>query len=497
MGSPESKGESLPLGPFGYRLDLDANVDDAIRFPPSPHGMPILNPNDNLQLGNFFTQINSYESNDWAMPPYANSQPLNDGLFNSFAPDLLGHSTSFGPQFPPGFGSATITGQSPVNYRDSFTFVPDIPNTIPQSQHPPEFQLQPQLQPTPNPTRVQQPRQSLHNQRNLQRLAEQNAHTDAAASLSSLQSGHTYTYPPSMSNANNLQHSPPSQLPRGHSNSVPQSHPMQGHNPFMPLARYNEAETLFRDMMFGSQGSTSQRTAERPELQWGSDTLFARDQGFVPPQHESSEALEKKRLAAMSGALCRASSNPNTRASSPHMRDEVAISAVSGSTNGNTKVQIHPATSHKKRKSKPKLEEEEEEDDGDDEEDKVPHPLKSITKKRKSGVELNDLPGSSSSTQEAAGKRRKSGLSQSKPPRENLTEAQKRENHIKSEQKRRLAIKEGFEDLAFIIPSLKNGGYSKSSTLNIAGEWIESLVGGNGTMEEMLLNLNGDEEAGN
>ncbi|KAJ3561956.1 hypothetical protein NPX13_g8745 [Xylaria arbuscula] len=459
MGSPESKGESLPLGPFGYRLDLDANVDDAIRFPPvAPR----------------------YESNDWAMPPYANSQPLNDGLFNSFAPDLLGHSTSFGPQFPPGFGSATITGQSPVNYRDSFTFVPDIPNTIPQSQHPPEFQLQPQLQPTPNPTRVQQPRQSLHNQRNLQRLAEQNAHTDAAASLSSLHIRH------------------PRSSQEGTSNSVPQSHPMQGHNPFMPLARYNEAETLFRDMMFGSQGSTSQRTAERPELQWGSDTLFARDQGFVPPQHESSEALEKKRLAAMSGALCRASSNPNTRASSPHMRDEVAISAVSGSTNGNTKVQIHPATSHKKRKSKPKLEEEEEEeDDGDDEEDKVPHPLKSITKKRKSGVELNDLPGSSSSTQEAAGKRRKSGLSQSKPPRENLTEAQKRENHIKSEQKRRLAIKEGFEDLAFIIPSLKNGGYSKSSTLNIAGEWIESLVGGNGTMEEMLLNLNGDEEAGN
>ena len=446
--------------------------------------MPILDPSDSNALGSFFNHLSNWQPNDWTMPLYGNSLAINENLFNSVAPDLLGHSTSFGPHPPLDLASAAMPGQSPVNYQDGFPFIPNMPNTIPQPQPLPELHLQPHLQPTP--TRSHQHRQSFQDGRNLQRMAEQNAHTDAAASLTTLQSGHAYAYSPAMSSINNVQHSPVSQPPRSYRNSLSQSHTLQGHDPFIRPARTNEPDTLFRDMMFGTESPTTQRTAERLELQWGSDSLFARSQRFVPPQHESSEALEKKRMVAMSGALTVASSNPNTRASSPLIHDEMAIPTIPEGANRNTKVQGNPATSHKKRKSKLKLEEEEEKEE---EENKVPLPPKPTTKKRKSGVELKDLPGSSL-TQEAAGKRRKSGPSQSKPPRENLTEAQKRENHIKSEQKRRLAIKEGFEDLAFIIPNLQNGGYSKSNTLSIAGEWIQSLVDGNRKLEQLLSKSN-------
>ncbi|KEQ60551.1 uncharacterized protein M437DRAFT_13513, partial [Aureobasidium melanogenum CBS 110374] len=49
--------------------------------------------------------------------------------------------------------------------------------------------------------------------------------------------------------------------------------------------------------------------------------------------------------------------------------------------------------------------------------------------------------------------------------RKNLTEDQKRSNHIRSEQKRRNIIKQGYEDLNELVPNLKTGGFSKSAVL--------------------------------
>ncbi|KEQ69742.1 hypothetical protein M436DRAFT_25843, partial [Aureobasidium namibiae CBS 147.97] len=46
-----------------------------------------------------------------------------------------------------------------------------------------------------------------------------------------------------------------------------------------------------------------------------------------------------------------------------------------------------------------------------------------------------------------------------------LTEDQKRSNHIRSEQKRRNIIKQGYEDLNELVPNLKTGGFSKSAVL--------------------------------
>ncbi|KAF1991337.1 hypothetical protein K402DRAFT_123311 [Aulographum hederae CBS 113979] len=53
----------------------------------------------------------------------------------------------------------------------------------------------------------------------------------------------------------------------------------------------------------------------------------------------------------------------------------------------------------------------------------------------------------------------------SKKPRENLTDEQKRQNHILSEQKRRTVIRQHFEVLCDRTPNLREGGFSKAGTL--------------------------------
>jgi hypothetical protein len=230
---------------------------------------------------------------------------------------------------------------------------------------------------------------------------------------------------------------------------------------------------LFTEMFYGSQGSTSQRPAEQPELNFGSDALFARNQGFVPPEHESSEALEKKRLECVREALL-TSSVPNTQASSPMEDREVPTPVVHEQLNGNVKEEDNTTTPRKGgRKSRAKV-------DGEEGSDNAVQTPSNPARKRKPKGDLGGLPESASA---GPGKRRKSALSQPKqPPRENLTDAQKRENHIRSEQKRRGAIKDGFDDLAYIVPTLDRPGCSRSSMLNTAADWLEQLKKDNDEM---------------
>ncbi|KAK3372817.1 hypothetical protein B0T24DRAFT_244372 [Lasiosphaeria ovina] len=72
------------------------------------------------------------------------------------------------------------------------------------------------------------------------------------------------------------------------------------------------------------------------------------------------------------------------------------------------------------------------------------------------------------------------------PRRENLTPQQKRDNHIKSEQRRRSLIKDGFADLSKIVPRLSGGGFSKANVVNYTAEWIEELKEGNMRLREQL-----------
>ena len=76
-----------------------------------------------------------------------------------------------------------------------------------------------------------------------------------------------------------------------------------------------------------------------------------------------------------------------------------------------------------------------------------------------------------------------------KHARENLTEEQKRNNHILSEQKRRNLIRQGFEDLCSLVPGLKGGGFSKSAMLTQAADWLEELLRGNEVLKAQLSEL--------
>jgi len=59
--------------------------------------------------------------------------------------------------------------------------------------------------------------------------------------------------------------------------------------------------------------------------------------------------------------------------------------------------------------------------------------------------------------------------------RELLSEDAKRMNHINSEKKRRQNIREAFQTMTELVPSLRGTNYSKATILNKANEYIRSL----------------------
>jgi hypothetical protein len=60
--------------------------------------------------------------------------------------------------------------------------------------------------------------------------------------------------------------------------------------------------------------------------------------------------------------------------------------------------------------------------------------------------------------------------------RPRLTEAQKKENHIRSEQKRREAIREGFDKLASIVPGMEGQGRSEAVVLEATIKYMREKI---------------------
>ncbi|KKA27690.1 hypothetical protein TD95_002759 [Thielaviopsis punctulata] len=94
--------------------------------------------------------------------------------------------------------------------------------------------------------------------------------------------------------------------------------------------------------------------------------------------------------------------------------------------------------------------------------------------------------GTSSAAASTSTPRQRKVRANAKQPRKNLTDQQKRENHIVSEQRRRTAIKVGFEELTEMVPGIKGGGFSKSAVLNITCEWLQELLEGNAQLESLI-----------
>jgi hypothetical protein len=124
-------------------------------------------------------------------------------------------------------------------------------------------------------------------------------------------------------------------------------------------------------------------------------------------------------------------------------------------------------------------------------EDDDDRPSKKRRKARKSVSTRNGKPAGSARKNSSAargGRNRKASLDEDvgrkkrlssagqKAQRENLSDEQKRSNHILSEQKRRNLIKRGFDDLHDLVPEIRNGGLSKSSVLTEAANFLDMLI---------------------
>lgn len=73
--------------------------------------------------------------------------------------------------------------------------------------------------------------------------------------------------------------------------------------------------------------------------------------------------------------------------------------------------------------------------------------------------------------------------------RQNLTDEQRKQNHIHSEQRRRDAIKDSFDTLQNIVPGLGSGAPSKATQVDQAVAWLEELLNGNRELERRLSTL--------
>ncbi|KAI0484153.1 hypothetical protein GGR56DRAFT_11525 [Xylariaceae sp. FL0804] len=471
MGSSQPPDGNAP---FGYNFSSDPDFP-LLRAPTPPRADPLLNSNDWRGLNMFFEDMSSNQY----PPSYGEGLNFNDAWFTDIAPTFLGHTTSFGQQ-PPPQAPSTMSGISSAPLQDIFNFGQTMMPPPPQPPQPALQHFQHVQQQHPSAPPPLDHTSHAHVAAVLTSLGNgmQNGHS---ARTNSFSSGRPVLSPQNIPSQHGLPlHNNPNHMDQTRS-IIPPNYMDHGRNMPVRPARSNEHDPTFTDMMFGSQNAAPPRHIETSELQWGSDSGFSRAQGFVPPAHESSEVIERRRMGALK-VLGINKSAANTRAASPVANGTSSTNGVHNGHANNTPIKEEfdsVAPPRKRRKSKAKEEVEEEED-------LTPVLTKAPARKRKSKVDLNGAAEASSSvSKDGSGKRRKSGVSGPKPPRENLTDAQKRENHIKSEQKRREAIRTGFEDLGRIVPNLKGSGYSKSTMLTIAGEWLESLISEN----EDLSNL--------
>lgn len=245
----------------------------------------------------------------------------------------------------------------------------------------------------------------------------------------------------------------------------------------------NQDSAFANDWLMSSQGRNTPRNgsgALPTDFQWGSDSNFSMSQRYTPDANrETVESMHREQLKLLDGLEVNNSAG-STRPSSPsHAQTQQASNHMRQQASQARMPEESDAPPRKRRKSKINRE-------GGDDEDDEPTPAKPSSR-RKSKIK-KEAPDASPINE--GSKKRKGAINGSaKAARENLSEEQKRENHIRSEQKRRTLIKEGFDDLCELVPALRSGGYSKSTMLNLTASWMEELLEGNQKLEKQLADL--------
>lgn len=266
-----------------------------------------------------------------------------------------------------------------------------------------------------------------------------------------------------------------------------------GHPAMMPnSALYNPPTFDRKDFIHRNEG---------PLLDFGSDENFA-NSGFMPPPNlETEEHLTDKLLQSLDSFEAQTSATntaANTQPSSPIMPKSKRKSSA---PNSKPKLPVHvnaaanekdvgiakKPKSTKRRKSKADVKAEEMVID--DEEDEWEEPKPRRGKRQKSTSATNNASGSNSNgprAEQANTQARGSQSADRKSGRENLTDEQRRSNHIHSEQKRRNAIKDGYDELIGFVPGLRAGGFSRSASMTQAVDWLKELMNSNAQLRVQL-----------
>ncbi|KAI5791677.1 hypothetical protein DFH27DRAFT_527445 [Peziza echinospora] len=274
------------------------------------------------------------------------------------------------------------------------------------------------------------------------------------------QSMPTYLGAPLLTSRNSLQqidnlspvtHSPISNMPAPSSSSP---------NPPIIVNPFDEAHGLIPQSTSRSNNQSAPEAALLNTLAWGSDPHFSNNLYHAPTQTVTDHDIQRRVLSVVKVAH----STGHTTTNSPveikferHGEDIGSSDVGSNFTSGNTQSPTLSAnqSSGVKRRAE------------DDEDHHQQHTRKSRTRK--------------GSVAEPKGKRG--------GKRDQLTEAEKRANHIHSEQKRRNQIKNGFDTLTELVPDLKGGGYSKSAVLQHAAVYVDNLRTGNTRLKHILRDL--------
>jgi hypothetical protein len=210
-----------------------------------------------------------------------------------------------------------------------------------------------------------------------------------------------------------------------------------------------------------------QRPVLKRSFTYGTDNAFNRN-GFVgTPTNASDDAAAQRLLLEIHRPqLFTRHSAPDSEDVKPFPPDLVRIpSDDEGQTDEATSDEDDDRPSKKRRKAKKST---------------STRNGKQAGSGRKTSSTARGAKNRKASLDDNMGRKKRLSSAGQKAQRENLSDEQKRSNHILSEQKRRNLIKRGFDDLHDLVPEIRNGGLSKSSVLTEAANFLDMLIEENG-----------------
>ena len=260
-----------------------------------------------------------------------------------------------------------------------------------------------------------------------------------------------------------------------HSNVAASGRLHSSHHPLSPQVNVIETSDVI-DQMFGvmTNSSVMHTGFTTPRVfPYGSDSGF-REAGFISPAIQEATSKRQRTMIETMNCLRPSDSAANTRPSSPIVKRRKLSADLEATSSPVADV----AREDKIGRHKTKVKAGAVKNDVDNPTSNTKRDRSSSTRKTRISKKVSIDSVSSESGRPCPGGR--------KGPRQNLTEDQKKKNHIGSEQRRRDAIKLAYDRLKEIVPSLRTEDVSRSTRVDRAVQWLEELLAGNEELKRLL-----------